>query len=139
MSDWKFLNEKRVNDDPDVPPQYWSTPDLGFNGMFRFYSTWGRLRCIASDGMGWKHVSVSIERDSRPPKWEAMCAVKDLFFEPEDWVVQFHPAKSEYVNHHPGCLHLWMPTNERMPTPDSIMVGPRASASPPSLSQIPPT
>lgn len=75
--------------------------------------------------MGWKHVSVSIERDSRPPKWEAMCFVKDLFFESEDWVVQFHPAQSEYVNYHKGCLHLWMPTETKLPTPQSIMVGPK--------------
>lgn len=124
MSNWTFLNECRVNEAPDVPPQYWSTPDFGFCGMFRFHSHWGRLRCIASDGMGWKHVSVSIEGDRRPPKWEAMCYVKDLFWSDHDWVIQFHPAKSEYVNHHPGCLHLWQP-DAPFPKPDSVMVGPK--------------
>lgn len=52
-----------------------------------------------------------------------MCKVKDLFWEPEDWVVQYHPAKSEYISNHPGCLHLWQPLNEKLPTPPSIMVG----------------
>lgn len=51
-----------------------------------------------------------------------MCAVKDLFFEPEDCVIQYHPPKSEYVNHHPGCLHLWMPLNEKIPLPPKIFV-----------------
>jgi hypothetical protein len=51
--------------------------------------------------------------------------VKDLFWELEDWVVQFHPAQSEYVNHHPGCLHLWRPLVEKLPTPLAIMVGPK--------------
>lgn len=130
MSDWVFLNHHRVNGmqanrDGIVSERYWTTQEAGFNGMFRFQTDWGMLRCICSDGMGWKHVSVSIERDNRPPKWDAMCYVKDLFFEPEDWVVQFHPAQSEYVNHHPGCLHLWK-SDAPFPTPDAIMVGPKS-------------
>ena len=123
MSDWLTLNASRVNGDVDVPSHYWSTPDYGWNGMFRIRTQWGRLRCVCSDGEGWKHVSVTIEGDRRPPKWDVMCFIKDLFFEPEDCVVQFHPPKSEYVNQHPGCLHLWMPTDRKIPTPPSIMVG----------------
>lgn len=126
MSNWTLLERCRVKSgDSHVSPRYWSDESAGQNGMFRVNSQWGMLRCICSDGMGWKHVSVSIESDNRPPKWDAMCFIKDLFFEPEDWVVQFHPAKSEYVNYHPGCLHLWMPLEAKMPTPDSIMVGPK--------------
>jgi hypothetical protein len=53
-----------------------------------------------------------------------MCAVKDLFWNDEDVVVQFHPAKSTYVNNHPGCLHLWRCTDGReFPTPPEILVG----------------
>lgn len=81
------------------------------------------IRTIASDGMGWQHVSVSIEGDKRCPTWDMMCAVKDLFWEPEDWIVQFHPAKSQYVNNHPGCLHLWRPTEAELPKPKAYMVG----------------
>ena len=36
-----------------------------------------------------------------------MCKVKDLFWGEEETVLQFHPRKSEYVNAHPRCLHLW--------------------------------
>ena len=126
MSDWNFLNRWRVGPgDPSVPPQYWSTPDLGFNGMFRFMCSGKRVRCLASDGMGWQHVSVSIEMETKPPTWDMMCKIKDVFWDSHEWVVQFHPAKSEYVNHHPGCLHMWRPLDATMPTPDSIMVGPK--------------
>lgn len=36
---------------------------------------------------------------------------KDMFFKEDEIVVQYHPAKSEYVNNMPNCLHLWRPTN----------------------------
>ena len=52
-----------------------------------------------------------------------MCILKDIFFNEDDTVVQYHPAKSEYVNNVPNCLHLWRPINDVMPTPPSIMVG----------------
>jgi hypothetical protein len=52
-----------------------------------------------------------------------MCHVKALFWDPEDWVVQYHPAESEYVNNHPHTLHLWRPTAATLPTPPSILVG----------------
>lgn len=120
-----YLNQHRVPFGmPGILARYGSEPMDGFNGMFRFVVDTKRIRCIASDGMGWEHVSVSIEDEpTKCPSWQIMCKVKDLFWSDKDWVVQFHPAKSEYVNNHPGCLHLWRPTDAKMPTPDSIMVG----------------
>ncbi len=52
-----------------------------------------------------------------------MCFIKDLFWDEDDVVVQYHPAKSDYVNNHQYTLHLWRPTEGEMPTPPSIMVG----------------
>lgn len=78
------------------------------------------LFVVASYGLGWDHASVS--RKDRIPTWEEMCFVKDALWEPEDCVVQYHPAKSKYKNEHPRCLHLWRPQAERMPTPPRIMV-----------------
>lgn len=125
MSDWKYLEGVRVKlpVPPQIHPMYASDSSYGFNGMFRFWLDGKPLRCIASDGEGWQHVSVSVEGDRRVPSWDLMCQVKDLFWNDEDWVVQFHPAKSEYVNNHPGCLHLWKPTGQSFPTPDSRLVG----------------
>lgn len=127
MSDWNFLNRRRITAENQhgVPQRYWSDETFGFNGMFCLVAGNERVRCIASDGMGWRHVSVSLIGDKRTPRWETMCVVKDLFWDDEDVVVQFHPKKSEYVNHHPGCLHLWQPTEVAIPTPNPIMVGPK--------------
>ena len=76
---------------------------------------------IASEGLGWEHVSVS--RRDRCPTWEEMCQIKALFWDEEDCVVQFHPPASEYVNNHPRCLHLWRQIGSEFPMPDSLLVG----------------
>lgn len=80
-------------------------------------------RVIWSNGGGWDHVSVSWE--NRCPTWEEMCRTKDLFFYPEEYCVEYHPAQSEYVNHHPFCLHIWRYQQPGMPMPPSWMVGPK--------------
>jgi len=67
----------------------------------------------------WEHVSVS---GRRIPNWEEMCFVRKLFWEEEDWIVQFHPPKTEYVNNHTRCLHLWR-YKGKFPTPASTLVG----------------
>lgn len=124
MSDWVFLEKHRVTQaGPRVPAQYVTDSTWGFCGMFRFPLMGRFVRCVVSDGAGWKHVSVSIEGDKRTPTWEMMCRIKDLFWDAEDVVVQYHPKKSEYVNMAVNCLHLWQPTEAVMPTPPSIMVG----------------
>lgn len=71
------------------------------------------LMVVVSDGGGWDHCSVSL--GNRTPTWKEMCFIKDLFWEPEETVIQYHPAKSEYVNIHPFTLHLWKPRHVRIP------------------------
>lgn len=82
-----------------------------------------RLRCIASDQMGWEHVSVS--RTDRLPLWSEMCEIKDMFWDKQDCVVQYHPPESDYINNHPNCLHMWRQVGKEFPRPPSIMVGVR--------------
>lgn len=84
-----------------------------------------RIRVIASDGEGWEHVSVSFQH--RTPSWAEMCAVKDIFWDESDCVIQFHPSKEDYVNFAEHCLHLWRPTEGGFPKPPSWMVGPKES------------
>lgn len=79
------------------------------------------LRIIASNGMGWDHVSVSLP--TRCPTWEEMCYVKSLFFDEEECVMQLHPPRSQWINNHPYCLHLWRPQSQDIPRPPSITVG----------------
>jgi len=80
-----------------------------------------RCMIIFSDGGGWDHVSVSLK--TRCPTWEEMCHVRDIFFMPEEYAVQYHPPKSLYRNIHPFCLHLWRPHGEQVPMPPIIMIG----------------
>ena len=81
------------------------------------------LHVIASWALGWDHVSVSIK--DRCPTWDEMCYVKGLFFEPDECVLQYHPAEESYVNHHPFCLHLWKPQGVEFPIPPTNLVGPK--------------
>lgn len=78
-------------------------------------------------GPPWEHVSVSVPRKHRCPTWEEMCWVKDLVWEPEECVVQFHPPASEYRNFHPYCLHLWKPAGVEVPRPPAVTVAPEGA------------
>ena len=73
------------------------------------------LHIIASDGGGWDHVSVSII--DRCPNWKEMSYIKELFFEPEDCVIQYHAPKSKHINIFDTCLHLWRPQYGTIPMP----------------------
>lgn len=99
-----------------------SSPSNGNNGAFMVRIDHGQLlHVICSDGMGWEHVSVS--REDRTPTWEEMCQIKEMFWDDEDCVIQFHPRRSEYVNNHKHCLHMWRPINQEIPIPPSVTVG----------------
>jgi len=97
-----------------------STLDAGRNGAFRVVGGKRVFTVIASDQEGWDHVSVSLNH--RDPTWAEMCKIKDLFFDPEEVVTQYHPAKSKYVNLHPHCLHLWRDQNNPVILPPIVMV-----------------
>lgn len=122
-----FVEDGRVREGP-----WRSSPLDGLNGAFVLTGPNGAvLRIIASDGrdhaaQGWEHVSVSVA--NRCPNWPEMCFIKDLFWGEEETVIQFHPPKNEYVNHHPTTLHLWRDRAwNLMPfaTPSSTLVGPK--------------
>lgn len=94
------------------------------NGYFKVFVNGRSFFCVASNGGGWEHVSVSPCNTKRKkcPTWEEMCEIKDLFFEPYECVVQYHPPKSEYVNNHPYCLHLWRPISGKILVPPKEFV-----------------
>ncbi len=106
---------------------YGSNPGDAFGMFLGIPGPCGHKLCvIASDGLDpdievpWEHVSVSLP--NRCPNWPEMCFIKDLFFAPEEVVMQLHPAKSEYVNNHDYCLHLWRPLKAEIPLPPTIAV-----------------
>lgn len=82
-----------------------------------------RASVIWSTGAGWDHVSVSPYRRNYTPTWDDMCKLKRMFFHPEETVIEYHPAESQYVNIMPNCLHLWRPQHYEIPLPPPILVG----------------
>lgn len=110
-----------------------SDSSMGNNGFFiiphhrivnYFYN------CMASDGLGWQHVSVTltckngreIVSVNRCCTWEEMCVIKDIFWDKDEAVMQIHPPECDYVSNHHYCLHLWKP-DVGFPLPDPVMVG----------------
>ena len=103
---------------------YRSSNSDGNNGAFLIPGPRSiKLVVIASDGSGWEHVSIHRLNKNNCPYWDEMCYIKDLFWQPEETVIQYHPPKSQYVNMHPTTLHLWKPINIEIPIPPSILVG----------------
>lgn len=120
----KVLDACRVVNVPD-----YKSPDGSMCGAFLMHSPLdGRttLKVLSSGSNAklseWEHVSVST--DSRIPVWAEMHYVKHLFWDDEEAVMQLHPPKSQYVNHHPYCLHLWKPIKLVIPLPPYHLVGP---------------
>lgn len=114
------------------PAEFASEPDSGPMGFFVLPGPCGeRLKIVSSDGRdwpeiglpppAWEHVSVSLLKAGRAfyrePNWKEMCFVKELFWEDEERVIQYHPKKSEYVNVHDRTLHLWRPVGVDLPMP----------------------
>lgn len=121
---FKVPNEFRVRTGP-----LGSTDQDGNNGVFliprdKKRSKSYRYNVIASDELGWEHISVTLHNRNRCATWKEMCWIKDIFWDEDDTVIQYHPAKEDYVNYHPYCLHLWRPIDVELPKPPKIFVGP---------------
>ncbi len=111
-----------------VPAALLSDESFGMNGFFFVPRGKVILRVMVSDGSGipdgeekWEHVSVSLQ--DRCPTWDEMAFAKDMFFTEDEAVMQLHPPKSDYVNNHKYCLHLWRPKSATIPLPPSVLVG----------------
>lgn len=101
-----------------------------------------RLQTIVTDGQmqgsapefRWEHVSATVlhypKGATKPrffiPTWAEMCGLKDLFWDSDDCVIQFHPPNSDYIDVHKFVLHLWRPLDCEIPRPNSLLVGPKA-------------
>ena len=99
----------------------------GNNGVFfipfrRGMVTGGSMKTVASDGLGWEHVSISLPHHC--PSWNQMCRIKNLFWDADDAVIQIHPPQIDYVNHSENCLHLWRKkgTNDFFESPPLVLV-----------------
>jgi len=116
---FKVPNENRIRKGPMS-----SDDTYGLMGAFEFKkSGYNTLYVIASQEAGWEHVSVSTT--ARTPTWEEMCFIKNKFWDDEDVVIQYHPPKSQYVNFHKFCLHMWRKIGTEFPLPPTWMIGPK--------------
>lgn len=112
----KTINEILLNPKIQVLE---SGPDGG-HGYVNLGLNRDSVAVVFSWGGGWDHVSVSYQH--RCCTWDEMCRVKDMFFREDECVVQYHPAKADYVNNHPYVLHLWRPQAVPMPVPPKEFV-----------------
>lgn len=100
----------------------------GNNGAFIIpYNKKINLACVVSDGEGWDHVSIHVVDKrgciiTRCPTWDEMLFVKDLFFEKDEWTVQYMPPKSKNINVHNYTLHIWKPQDQELPKPPVWLV-----------------
>jgi len=124
---WSHLEKARV--------PYSASKALGSNsgdraGVFVFKRRGCEVVFVVHDGLwggdptGWEHVSFTLKYRGQlvVPTWEWMCWAKELFWGPEEAVMQIHPPSSDYVNTHPTCLHLWRQVGKNPPLPDAKMV-----------------
>lgn len=79
------------------------------------------MTCIASTDGGWDHVSVS-NKKGRCPTWDEMKCIKELFFKPDEWAIQYNPPPDENISRHNYVLHLWRPQQSELPVPPRIFV-----------------
>lgn len=114
-------------------PTFGSCDADGANGAFILASPepgWALLLILSDqplppDPIAWEHVSVHAfnkKGTQRTPTWREMTYVKDHCWDPDDSVIQFHPARSSYVNTHPHTLHLWRPVGVPVLMPPIGMV-----------------
>lgn len=66
------------------------------------------LKVIATiEPQGWERVTVSLS--NRTPNWEEMCHIKNIFWGEDEFCIQLHPRKKDYINIHPYVLHIFKP------------------------------
>lgn len=105
----EIRTDKRIEFDPRIPVLFdEKTGKFVINAWARVQKNKSALwaSVIASnDENGMEHASVAFK--DRCPTWEEMCIVKDIFWREDEACIQLHPMKSEYVNFHETCLHIW--------------------------------
>ena len=116
------LEKLRVLDNPIINQLFVPQETGSIEGLFEIPYGNKKLIVMSGCGDGWDHVSVSLRH--RAPTWEEMCFIKNLFFEKDELVLQFHPPEKDYINCCKNCLHLWRPWNQDIKLPPKEMLAP---------------
>jgi hypothetical protein len=96
-----------------------NTKYTGNNGSFIIRGK-EKLLCTATDAFGWEHVVIS--KLGWAPDQSEVQMVRDLFWDPSDWVVQFFFPETEPFHQHPWHVHLWRP-HCGLSVPQAFMMG----------------
>ena len=94
--------------------------DEGIMGIYFDMKSYRELSFVFTWNNGWEHLSVSMP--NRTPTWDQMCTMKDIFWNEDEVCVEYHPRKSDYVNLHEHCLHIWKPIEKELITPNKELV-----------------
>lgn len=113
MKDLRYLNSHRIFLKEFENFEY----DETCEGMFDILINGNWYFVVASVGEGWQHVSVS-GHEGIMPTWDVMDTIKNKFFNDDEFVVEYHPKKEEYVNNVENCLHIWSSLDRELPYPD---------------------
>lgn len=65
------------------------------------------------DGEWWLHVSCA--KKNKLPTWYDLKEVKKYFIGEDKKAIQILPAKTEFINIHKFCLHLFYKDNDNLP------------------------
>jgi hypothetical protein len=79
-------------------------------------------RVDLGDAHAWDHVSVSVVSKNRTPNWSEMSFIKEMFWLPDETVMQLHVPASDHINIHNYTLHLWRPLLIEIPRPPQSAV-----------------
>ena len=108
---------------PTLLPDNWRILEVGIDGAAYRNRTGLAVMiscCIEADGKNWVHLSVSKRKEM--PSWAELVQVKELFLGKDSLAIQVFPPRSEWVNHHNYCLHLYQCLDQR-PVPDFRKLG----------------
>lgn len=101
---------RELRPDRDVPAEFEGTVGRHPTGLVSMISA-----NLELDDNWWLHVSIS--RGDRLPDYQDLVLVKDGLIGPKRKAMQLFVPRSEHVNDHEFCLHLWSPVNHE-PWPD---------------------
>ena len=134
MNDPQLFNQYRIKEGPLA-----SVDENGRNGAFTLCfkdNANQALQVVSGFHDGWEHVCVT-RYEKRgllkgivqvEPTNEEMRMVKDLFFKPEETVVEFFPRQESTLHAKEGTRHLWRHTIRDFPIPEIKFVAPKQDA-----------
>lgn len=100
---------------PTVLPTGWTIVERAADGLRYFYRRplrWPILSVIASgcteeDGQRWIHLSCAYMDTKRLPEWDVLVRARDVVLGHDAKALQVLAPRSEHINIHRYCLHLW--------------------------------